>query len=72
MTNEAAAKSQSIKDECENDLAEALPALKEAEEALSKFKVFSRLIHSIYPSNINSIVLKRAFSKILSTLPNEI
>ena len=37
MANEAAAKAQSIKDECENELTEALPALKEAEEALSKF-----------------------------------
>ncbi len=37
MANEAAAKAQSIKDECENELMEALPALKEAEEALSKF-----------------------------------
>ena len=37
MANEAAAKAQSIKDECENELMEALPALKEAEEALSRF-----------------------------------
>jgi len=37
VANEAAAKAQSIKDECENELMEALPALKEAEEALSKF-----------------------------------
>jgi hypothetical protein len=37
VANEAAAKAQSIKDECENELTEALPALKEAEEALSRF-----------------------------------
>ena len=36
VANEAAAKSQSIKDECENELVEALPALKDAEEALSE------------------------------------
>ena len=39
VANEAAAKAQSIKDECENDLAEALPALKDAEEALSTFYI---------------------------------
>ncbi|CAF3510924.1 unnamed protein product [Rotaria socialis] len=38
VANEAAAKSQSIKDECENELMEALPALKEAEEALNTLK----------------------------------
>lgn len=39
MANEAAAKAQSIKDECENELTEALPALRDAEEALSnRFK----------------------------------
>ncbi|CAF4568450.1 unnamed protein product [Rotaria sp. Silwood1] len=38
VANEAAAKAQSIKDECENELMEALPALKEAEEALNTLK----------------------------------
>ena len=48
VANEAAAKAQSIKDECENELTEALPALKEAEEALSRL-----LSHT--PSNSVSI-----------------
>ncbi|CAF0750041.1 unnamed protein product [Didymodactylos carnosus] len=38
VANEAAAKAQSIKDECENELMEALPALKEAEQALDTLK----------------------------------
>ena len=35
VANEAAAKSQAIKDECEEDLAEALPALEAALAALN-------------------------------------
>lgn len=35
VANEAAAKSQAIKDECEGDLAEALPALEAALAALN-------------------------------------
>lgn len=35
VANEAASKSQAIKDECEADLAEAIPALEAAIEALN-------------------------------------
>ncbi|KAI3380917.1 hypothetical protein SNEBB_002522 [Seison nebaliae] len=38
VANEAAAKAQSIKDDCENDLAEALPAYNEALKALDTLK----------------------------------
>lgn len=38
LANEAAAASQAIKDDCESDLAEAIPALKAAESALGTLK----------------------------------
>lgn len=38
LANEAAAASQAIKDDCESDLAEAIPALKAAENALGTLK----------------------------------
>jgi len=38
IANEAAAKSQAIKDECESDLAEAIPALEAAIQALNTLK----------------------------------
>ena len=38
IMNEAAATSQSIKDDCENDLAEAIPALEASKEALNTIK----------------------------------
>lgn len=38
VANEAAAKSQAIKDECEGDLAEAIPALEAALAALNTLK----------------------------------
>ncbi|ESO02274.1 hypothetical protein HELRODRAFT_188646 [Helobdella robusta] len=38
VANEAAARAQSIKDECENDLAEAIPALESAISALNTLK----------------------------------
>ena len=38
VANEAAAESRAIKEECESDLAEALPALKSAIKALNTLK----------------------------------
>lgn len=38
MANEAAAAAQAIKDDCESDLAEAIPALEAAVEALDTLK----------------------------------
>jgi dynein heavy chain, axonemal len=38
IANEAAAAAQAIKDECENDLAEAIPALEAAIAALNTLK----------------------------------
>ena len=38
VANEAAAAAQAIKDECENDLAEAIPALDAAISALNTLK----------------------------------
>ena len=38
VANEAAAKAQSIKDDCESDLAEAIPALESALSALDTLK----------------------------------
>ena len=38
VANEAAAKAQSIKEDCENDLAEAIPALENALAALDTLK----------------------------------
>ena len=38
VANEAAAKAKSIKDDCENDLAEAIPALESALAALDTLK----------------------------------
>ena len=38
VANEAAAKAQSIKDDCESDLAEAIPALESALAALDTLK----------------------------------
>lgn len=38
LANEAAAASQAIKDDCESDLAEAIPALEAAEAALNTLK----------------------------------
>ncbi|PAA63386.1 hypothetical protein BOX15_Mlig017039g2 [Macrostomum lignano] len=45
ITNEAAAAAQAIKDECEEDLSEAMPALEEAIRALNTLK----------PSDINEV-----------------
>ena len=58
VANEAAAKSQAIKDECEGDLAEALPALEAALAALntltskdiSLVKAMKVTEHTINPS----------------------
>ena len=58
VANEAAAKSQAIKDECEGDLAEALPALEAALAALntltskdiSLVKAMKVIEHTINPS----------------------
>ncbi len=65
VANEAAAKAQSIKDECENELMEALPALKEAEEALSInyhscFFVFNNydFLLKILSNQMNQLLLK--------------
>ena len=47
VANEAAAESKAIKDECEADLAEALPALKAAIKALNTLKPSVRLVKSL-------------------------
>ena len=51
VANAAAAESKAIKDECEADLAEALPALREAIKALNTLKpsVRSWLDHFAVP-----------------------
>lgn len=41
VANAKAAESQALKDECESDLAEALPALEAALAALNTLKVYS-------------------------------
>lgn len=43
IANEQAASSQALKDECEADLAEAIPALNAALSALDTLKVLSKL-----------------------------
>ena len=56
VANTKAAESQALKDECESDLAEALPALEAALAALNTLKVLRRLnIYCYY--NLNRLVL---------------
>jgi len=44
VANEQAAQAQALKDECEADLAEAIPALEAAIAALNTLKVGTRLV----------------------------
>jgi len=44
VANEQAAQAQALKDECEADLAEAIPALEAAIAALNTLKVRTRLV----------------------------
>ena len=48
MANAAATEAQSIKDECEADLAEAIPALEAAIDALNTLKPAVSLIYVEY------------------------
>jgi len=52
LANEAAAASQAIKDDCENDLAEAIPALEAALQALDTLKPADITVQKIFISNL--------------------
>ena len=45
VANQKASESQALKEECESDLAEAIPALEAALAALNTLKVHSRLLY---------------------------
>ena len=53
IANEAAARAQGIKEECENDLAEAIPALESAISALNTLK----------PADITEVKAMKVLSK---------
>ena len=47
VANQKASESQALKEECEGDLAEAIPALEAALAALNTLKVCSSLLRSL-------------------------
>lgn len=49
VANQKASESQALKEECESDLAEAIPALEAALAALNTLKVCSVLLKSSFP-----------------------
>ena len=49
IVNEQAAQSQALKDECEAELAEAIPALEAAIAALNTLKVLTSFVQILFP-----------------------
>lgn len=59
--NVQAAEAQSLKDECENELAEAIPALEGALAALDTLKVCFYSLNSLYPKPQDELELDKLY-----------
>jgi hypothetical protein len=69
VANEAAAAAQAIKDECEGDLAEAIPALEAAISALNTLKPSDITLVKSMKVLQPSLLISQTFSKYTQSLP---